>query len=29
MIDLDNIINENNEEHEKNGHIFQIILTEF
>ena len=34
MINLDNIVNNNNEEHNemkimKNGHIFQIILTEF
>ena len=34
MINLDNIVNNNNEEHNemkimKNGHILQIILTEF
>ena len=28
MLNLDNIKNENNKEHNKNGHIFQIIRTE-
>ena len=29
MINLDKIVNNNNEEHNKNGLIFRIILTEF
>ena len=29
MINLDSIANENNKEHNKNGHIFQITRTEF
>ena len=29
MINLDSITNENNKKHGQNGHIFQIILTEF
>ena len=29
MINLDSITNKNNKKHNENGHIFQIILTQF